>query len=511
MSTPRSPLLGARPHRSTPTAFRYGFERRRRADGLRVATARRPVPLISLRLVFHAGVHHDPADRRGLASLTAPLLRAGSSRRSARRIVDAAEALGGFVATGADWETGWLAIDVLPEDLETALELLFELAAEPTFPRDALESARRRRLRQLEQRVGQPAELATEWLARALYGATAYGTSLLGDHRGLTAIARDDLARFHRRFFTAHNGFLAAAGGIDRSALMRLLDRLPALPSGVRHAAPETRAAPGAVGELLVVDLPWAHQTELRLGHRGVAHGDPDLLALQVLNEILGGSAQSRLGERLRRALGLSYFVHSRFVVRSGAGPFLVSTSVDNDRVRDAVGAIRDELERLRDRPVPEAELRDASACLAGRLHASFESSHDLLDRLTHLEVHELPDDHFDRCLDEIRRPAPADLLTLARRALRPRELTLVAVGPAAELAPQLESLGALRVVRPDELETYVPEAAAQPGARALGDQDCRGAAGQTTARTKGGDLNGRRKGAAGPRDRSADLRSGQR
>jgi zinc protease len=169
------------------TPFRTpSWLRLRLADGLRVAVARRAAfPVVRLRLLAPAGADAEPPGQEGLAALTTPLLRAGTARRGAGRLAETAETLGTDLVTGFDWETGSLTVDLLREDLEPALDLLLEVAFEPSFPAPAVEASRRTRIGQLRGRAFQPAVLAGDWLARALFGAGRYAASLLGTEAGL--------------------------------------------------------------------------------------------------------------------------------------------------------------------------------------------------------------------------------------------------------------------------------------------------------------------------------------
>ena len=115
--------------------------------------------------------------------------------RDSTAIARAFADLGSDLVTAVDWETGSLTIDLLSDDLDRGLGLLLDVGTNPSFDAPVVESSRRTRIRQLGQRLFEPAVLATDWFARALYGYSPYGSSLLGTERGLTCLTRDDLLR----------------------------------------------------------------------------------------------------------------------------------------------------------------------------------------------------------------------------------------------------------------------------------------------------------------------------
>jgi len=433
------------------------------AVGPRLLAARRVgVRVVRLRLLAPAGAEVDPRGREGLASMAAPLLRAGTLRRDARRLAEVAEALGSDLVTGADWETGSLTIDVLRDDLEPGLDLLFDVARSPAFPASVVDVSRRQRIAQLRRRRNQPDLLGTDLLARALFGRTRYGASLLGSEYGLHRLERDHLVAFHCSNYALSDLSLIAAGDLEPERLLRCLEALtggdesgPAVaPFG---PPPDASSAPSwwPGCAVLVVDRPRSTTVELQVGHRGVARADPDLPALQLLNTVLGASPCSRLVRELRQRRGVCYFAHSRFVARRQPGPFFVTTSVGPEHARIAVQAILDAMRRLQDEEVPETELQTARRALETTVRRSFETNADLVDRLSHLEAFGLDDDAYAHGLREIETVGAERLRSLARRHLRPDRAVVVAVGPARLLRRALAPLGAMIETLPSALENF--------------------------------------------------------
>lgn len=433
--------------------------RLRLADGLHVAMARRGAfPVVRLRLVAPAGAETEPRGREGLAGLVAPLLRAGTLRRDAGQLTATAEALGGDLVTGFDWETASLTIDVLRDDLEPALDLLLEAAFQPAFSTAAFSAARRTRLGQLRGRPLQPAVLAGDWLARVLFGPGRYGTSLLGSAAGLGAVGHPDLVAFHAQRFARAGASLIAVGDFDPEGLLRRLEA-PALGEAVPARGPRLPepAPPAGWPErlIVVVDSPHAKLVELQVGQVGVSQEDADLPGLLLLNRVLGGGPGSRLNRDLRQRRGLSYFVHSRFVARRAPGPFFATTCVGLEHAPVALATILDALRRLQDEPVPAGELRTARRALATAVRRSFETHADISDRLSHLETFDLADDHYERGLLEIERIGPEAVLALARRILRPERAVVVAVGPAPQLRRSLARFGAVVEILPAAVDAF--------------------------------------------------------
>ncbi len=405
------------------------------------------VPLVDLGLLFPAGGDREPAAAGGVASLTASLLDEGTARADALAIAAAVADLGGRFASNADWDVGYLDLQLVSRHAAAGLDLLVELATGSVFPPEEVERQLRRRTTELLRRRADPGFLADRRFARTVYGEAPYGRSLLGDEESLARLDRDRVEAFFGACYAPAAGLLIAAGDLDPEAFAeRAEERLGSLPPG-RPPAPVTVTAPASEGvRVEIVDRPHGAQTELRLGHAGIARSHPDYLAATVMNAVLGGKFTSRINLNLRERNGYTYGASSRFDGRRGPGPFAVRTAVATGKAGAAAAEVLAELRRIRDEPVADDELEDARSYLIGTFPYTLQSATDLVGRLETLAVHELGDDYYDLLPERLRAIDAAAVQAAAQRHLHPDRLAIVAVGPADELAAQLAALGPVTV-----------------------------------------------------------------
>jgi len=422
-------------------AFAFpAYRRARLANGLTVLAARTSRgPLVQTAFLFPAGAERDPRDAAGTATLVGSLTDEGTAQRSALQIAAAVEDVGGRLSTGADWDVGYLDLQVLTQHAGEALRLLTELATASTLPEEELERQRRRRLADLLRKKSDPSFLASERFAAIVYAGTPYGHSLVGDESSVAALRRDDLLAFYRSGYALSGAFLLAVGDLDPEAFVAEAEAaLGSLPAGTSLPRPqfEPPLVRGIRGE--IVDRSHAAQTELRIGHSGVPRSHPDYLSLSVLNAILGGKFTSRINLNLRERHGYTYGAHSSFAARRGPGPFLVRTAVATEVAGAAVREVLGELRRITEEAVTTQELDDAKSFLIGTFPYTLQTVSGLLDRLETLALHDLPADYYDRLPEALQAVTAEDVLHAARTHLRPRDLVVVAVGPEAELRRQL-------------------------------------------------------------------------
>jgi zinc protease len=443
---------GVPPPASQRRPFRFPeFSRERLANGLELVLApRRGVPLVEVRLQLPAGGDRNPLGRPGLAALTASLLDEGTAGRSGPDIATAVERLGGSLATHADWNAAGIEVGMLARDLDVALELVAEIVRAPAFPPQEVERLRRQALTELLRRRDQPALLAEEALARVLYAGSAYGFLPLGDEATMTALSRDEILTFHASWYRPSAAALLVAGDFEPvSARRRVTALFGDWSASAPGAAAVVRPVDRASRVVMVVDREAGAQTELRLAHAGVPRTHPDRTRLGVLNALLGGKFTSRLNLNLRERHGFTYGVSSRFVDRRGPGPFVVAAAVANEVVGAATRETLSEIARLRTEAVGSDELAETRDYLLGVFPYTLQTHSDVLARLAELTLWQLPDDHYERALEQVATTTPEHVLELAQRHLAPDAAAIVAVGPATTLTAQLEEFGKVEVVEP--------------------------------------------------------------
>jgi zinc protease len=421
------------------------------ANGTALILARMPhLPLIRLDCLATAGAQFDPEDAAGLATFTAGLLDEGSQRSSATEIAHRVEQLGGVLRSNAGWNIANASLALLAQHLEAGLDLLTEVVLEPTFPEAEVDRLRQQRLADLLQQRNDPRYLAEQYFNRAIYGEGVYGRPLHGSRRSVESFTREQAEGFYRRCYGPQGRTLIAIGDLDPEALATSVEALLGSSTGAPPPPlPALAGRPLSGIEVHVVDRPGATQTELRVGHVGVERHHPDDIPLEVMNAILGGKFTSRINLNLRERRGYTYGAHSQFQSRLGPGPFKISTAVGTDVAGAAAEEILLEMRRIRDEPVAEEELDDTRSYLRGIFVNHLQTIEDLTGRLSTLAVYDLPDDYFATYLEAVDGTDRAEVQRVAREHLHPHRLVIVAVGPAAQLVPQLQSLGAVRTWDP--------------------------------------------------------------
>lgn len=437
MRMPRTSTALARPVPGTPPRPRIPRPHRTVLDsGLRLLTAPRDTfPQVAIRLILPAGAAADPAGLEGLASLTGAMLTEGTEAFPAEELNRRIDRMGASVSVQVGSDFSEIDLLLLRETLADGLDLLAEILTRPSFPEDELGRVRRETVDALEARLDEPANVADDALAEALYpDGHPYGRLPLGTIESVARLDRARLQAFHRRHYGARGALLVAAGDLDPSRFAGLVEeRLggwqgesepPTYPDDPPPAAPVRSPAP--------IILPWeeAQQAELRVGGAGMRRDSPDWIPAAVANYLLGGSTiTGRLGANLREERGWTYGVRSGFSASVRRGGWGIETAVDAEVAEAALREIRLELTRFLAEPVSHDELSRGREALILSLPRAFETPGRLVSRLAAVEVFGLEEDYWQRFPERVAAVDREEVLRVAHAYFDPVALHSVQVG----------------------------------------------------------------------------------
>ena len=419
------------------------------ANGLQLfAVPHGTLPLITFRVVVHAGAEHDTRERAGIAYLTANVLEAGTRTRSADRLAWDFEKIGAELDIDVVWDFAALTVTVPADRAEAAIALLAEVVLEPALQPEEIDRLRAEQLAVLMQREADPRAHANDQALRFIFDAASpYSRPLPGVSDSLRAITADDVAGFLETNWTSANAALVAVGAIDEAALRDLASRHFGNWSGERHAASPSTNAAARAARINLVHRPGAVQSEIRVGHVGLPRKTPDYYPLVIANNILGGAFTSRLNMNLREKNGFTYGVRSSFAFRKHPGPFTIQTAVATDVTIRALTEIRNETEMLlRDGPTEE-EVRAARDYLSGTIPLELETTEQIAVHAGEIFVFDLPLNYYSLHRDRLRSVTLEQAADAARKNVRMDDFIITIVGDAEALEQELNALNIGNVV----------------------------------------------------------------
>ncbi|MFW2405225.1 MAG: M16 family metallopeptidase [Gammaproteobacteria bacterium] len=426
-----------------------GFSRSRLNNGMEVLLAERPgAPVVNLSLVLDAGYASDQFAEIGTASLAMSMLDEGTRKRTSLEIADALAMQGANLGAGSNLDVSYVQLSALRSRLDESLDIFADVVLNPVFPENELERLRRIALARIQQEQTRPMSMALRILPRLMYGPDhPYGQPLTGSGtpESVQAISRDDVVAFHDTWFRPNNATLIVVGDIGKDDLTTTLEELfgdwqpgefpdknlgattPSLDAGVAY----------------VLDRPDADQSIIFAGQLIPPQSNPDELAIQAANRILGGQSSARVNMNLREDKGWSYGAFSAIVGARGERPLLIYAPVQTDKTGASIAEIRNEVAAfIGDEPPTPDELDLVKDSQTLSLPGRWEASGDVLGSLGELVRYGLPDDYWSTFAARIKALDLANVTDVARSVVEPAEMLWVVVGDRAKIEAELEGLG---------------------------------------------------------------------
>jgi zinc protease len=337
------------------------------AAGLDIAVRRvGGMPVCALRVLLRGGARLQGVP--GEAWVCGRMLGEGTARRDWREIAEQVDDRGMSLQTFGAGDVHGLAVDCLADDWELALELAAELVFEPAFPRDRFEWVVEQTLSELESLGDEPEVLAGWAHQEQVYSPHPFAHPLQGTPEGLRRLGVEDCRRLHAASLR-RGAVVAIAGDLPEDAARSRVEQVfetlaaPAEPLAVPLAA-------RGLARHIEVAVPGEGQAHLYAGCLTVPRDHGDMPALEVLGVVLGAGEglHGRLPARIRESEGLAYAVAVQTAAGAGLDPgrFVFYAGVPEDAAPRVERALREELERVRQDGITQAELDEARGYLLG-------------------------------------------------------------------------------------------------------------------------------------------------
>lgn len=402
------------------------------------------LPLVNVAARIRTGSLYEPAEQAGVAQATGILLRTGGTARLTPDELDEKfDFLAARSSTGIGADMGTASLDVPSGNFEEALGLFAEMLRQPGFDADQLEVARNQVKEGIRRQNDNPIQIAIREFFKLLYGAD-HPAARTPTFASVDRLQRDQLKAFHARYYHPNNMLLAVAGDFDRSQIEARLARafggwerkeviLPPIPQITVGDAPGVWFARK--------DVP---QSTILVGHLSMTVRDPDHVALEMVNDVLGGGGfSSRIVETIRNDRGLAYFAGSFFQPGTTMpGAFLGISLTQADSTTVALDLLLKEIRGIREGEMGAAELATAKNQRLKSEVFEYDSPEEIVDRVLYLEYFGLPADYLERSLEEVKSLDTARALAVAARGLHPDRLKILVVGNPDTWSPPLSQFG---------------------------------------------------------------------
>ena len=458
-----TPTTFAKPHEKLtfePIEFKPPVpEKRTLSNGMKLYLIEdHELPLFRIRGLIKTGDIYDPAEKVGLSSIFASVMRTGGTvSREPDALNEELESMAASVEVGMSREYGTINLSTLAEDIDKGLEIFADVLMNPAFREDKLELRKQQSIERIRRRNDNPIQLAWRNFSALLYG-TDHPFGWYTEMEGIESITADDLKAFHAKYYHPNNIMLAVTGDFDTETLIAQLEKVFEGWESAEIAFPDVPMVDGIAKPSVNYIFKNLPQTTMLIGHFGIKRTPdfPDFFPLRVMNDILGESGfTSRLMAEVREKHGLAYMVGSimQTTYYTNPGEFFAYSQTRTEKTAEAISLIINVVKGLRDVPVPEDELQRTKDSLINSFVFGFESSAQIAFQQMMLDYRGYASDFLETYTDNIAKVTAEDVQAVAQKYLHPDALTIVTVGNKANFDRPLDEFGEV-----NEIEIKQPE-----------------------------------------------------
>ena len=439
----KAPATGTPPDLKLPK-----LQRTTLSNGLKVILAERhEVPLVNFWMTTDAGYAADQFAAPGTASMTSSLLDGGTSTRTALQISDQLAMLGAELRAYSNLDLSIVQLSSLRAKLDPSLELFADVILNPSFPESDFTRQQKQQLAAIEREQNTPVQMALRVFPGLLYGAGhAYGNPLTGSGTtdSVTKMKREELVKFHQTWYRPNNATLVVVGDTTLAEIKPKLEKLFA--SWKTGQIPKKNVGTVSLASkstVYLMDKPGALQSVIIAGVIAPPTANPKEIAIEAMNDGLGGMFGSRLNMNLREDKHWSYGARSLLWGARAQRPFIAFAPVQTDKTKESLAEMNKEFRGiLGDHPLSADELVKIQANETLSLPGSRETEDSVGRSIIDLVQFGLPDDYYETYAGKVRALKTSDVEDAAKTVVHPDNLIWVIVGDRAKIEAGVKELG---------------------------------------------------------------------
>lgn len=378
-------------------------------------------------------------EKAGVASMTGSLMGKGSKNIPKDAFEEEVDFMGAtlFVGPGGGYASS------LKRYFPRVLELMSEAALYPNFTQEEFDKEKAKIITGLKT-----AEKDASSIASRVSGALAYGRSHpygeFTTEESVNNVTLADVERYYIENFVPANAYMVVVGDTDIKEVKALVEKH--FTDWVKATAPTveySRPQQAQYTQVNFVDLPNAVQSEIRVQNLvDLKMKDPDYLAAEIANQILGGGGEGRLFLNLREDKGYTYGSYSSIGDNKwGPSRFQATAQVRNAVTDSSLVEILKEIDRISSEPVSDRELEIAKAKYAGNFVLSLEQPRNIASFALNKLTEDLPDDYYTNYLARLDAIDKQDVMQAAQKYFKPENARAVIVGKGSEVLENLEKV----------------------------------------------------------------------
>lgn len=400
------------------------------------------LPKVSLIALVNSGAIRDPKNKSGLSFLTSSLLDEGTKKYSSVDIAEKLEGLGADLSINPGYDYTTLSLRGLSYTKEILLDSFLDILMNPRFEQKEFARMKKQIQSSLAKIEDDADQYSDKIFSRLLFQSHPYALPTMGEISSLEQIQRKDVIEFYKNNFIPENTTIAVVGDFDELFKQQMKAKVITWLSDKKKAPIAWGPPASPVAGTYLKSKRGLVQAQVRIGHVFIDRSHPDFLSLRAANMVLGGAFASRLNQRVRDDLGLTYGISSAFEARRFSGPFMIQTFTRNDKVGETISATLDVFKTFADQGITDEELQAAKSVMIGQFPRAVETMDSLAYQMLLLRYYGIEDSYLTQYVSNVNSLKLAQVNSILKKYFQPERLDIIVYGDGAAIEGQLQKLG---------------------------------------------------------------------
>lgn len=411
-------------------------------NGLRVYVVENhklPTIACSIQLDVKPALEGDMAGYRDMMS---ELLLTGTKTRSNDKLNEEIDFIGASIRVSDEGMSG----SGLKKYEEKIFDLMSDIAMNAQISQEELDKAKKRTLSELETQKNEPDAMLRNVTAVINFGKDhPYGE--VATDNSVKLITKEACQKYYSTYFRPNVAYMAIVGDITVAEVKPLIEKY--FGKWQRQDVPVTQYPNPTTTSTKITKVAFAPRGAAVQSVVNVTYpidmkpGDDDMIRARVANTILGGGSQGRLFLDLREKHGWTYGSYSTIKEDENVGSFTAYAKCRNAVSDSSVGAILDEMKRLRTEKVDAQDLQNSITYMSGNFAIALEDPSRVAQYAINIERYHMPKDYYQNYLKNLSAVTADDVMAVSQKYIKPDAANIIVVGSKEEVAKTLAKYAA--------------------------------------------------------------------
>lgn len=328
---------------------------------------------VSFGVWIDVGSRYEDEYTNGMSHFIEHMLFKGTKNRTAKKIAEEIDNLGGHINAFTSKETTCYYVKMIDEHIESGIDILADMILNPLFLDEDLSKERSVILEEINMYEDSPEDLAHDMLVEMIYKNQGIGRNILGTRSSLEKIKRENMMDFFNKHYVPNNCVISICGNFNFENMVELIEQKFKGWNNKKGKNIDINNCNFNLG--IVTRNKDIEQMNLCMGLEGIGLESEDIYALSIVNNIFGSSMSSRLFQNIREEQGTVYSIYSYLTLNKGLGVFNISSSMSEKNIYTVYNSIVNEIKLIREFSLTKEEIKRSKEQLKGNYILGLEST----------------------------------------------------------------------------------------------------------------------------------------